>query len=328
MSSYIQIANRDGQHYLETNNENDVIFLSSGMGFSIEQALEGKESPIHKNSSLIAPLEIPEIIQEIHTANIQAGAQIITAETYCASYYRQNGDVTLTNSFVTAAANIAEQSRKDFANKPLIAMSLTALEDCYEPESTPDTHTLYTEHARNLKLLEKHGDFTLAETLPSLREAQAIAENAKRPFVTAFTVNNKGTLLDGNGMDTVVETILEPHAFCLGIGINCCSIEGAEKAVIALSEIYNAKPDLKGKQIITYPNGFKSTRQESVHECGDHSSKKQPDRLTPIELSSILNKFTQQGATAVGGCCGTTAEHTKSYVSYINENNRPSSPHI
>ena len=219
MSSALQITQKDSQYYLETNDPSGIIFLSSGMGTSIRDLCDNKEDPIQKGSSFIAPLDAPKIVEQVHMGYINAGAQIITADTYCASYYRQNGDVELTEQFVTAASNIAENARKGVENAPLIAMSLTALEDCYTAEATPGAATLYSEHARNLALLEDHGDFTLAETLPTLREAQAIATLAKRPFVTSFTVAANGNLLDGSTMDKVVETILEPHALCLGLSL-------------------------------------------------------------------------------------------------------------
>ena len=309
------ITHENGQYYLRPKTPDAPVFLSAGLGSLIEELRPDKESPIHKGSSFIAPLHAPETVLTAHKLYIDAGADIITTDSFCASYYRQDGNAELTEKFVTAACDIAESARSGLDNAPLIAVSLTSLEDCYTPEATPDTDTLITEHKQNLALLENHGDFTLAETIPTLREAKVIADNARRPFVVSFTVGEDGNLLDGNNMDDVVKTILEPNAFCLGIGVNCCSIEGAKKAVSALAEIFAENKHLQGKQIIAYPNGFKKSRaengEENGHSCDHHHA---PEKLSEIELAGELWDLAARGATAIGGCCGAGPLHTAAYV--------------
>ena len=308
-----QITFKNDQYYLEPRIAGDIIFLSSGMGSEIESRLPEQESPIHKGSKFIAPLDAPDVVQTVHESYIAAGANIITTETFCASGHRQDGDWELTEKYITAASNVAEAARANVSNAPLIAVSLTSLECCYSPDKTPPQGTLITEHKKNLALLERHGDFTLAETLPTLREGQAIADNAQRPFVVSFVVDDDGKLLDGHNMEDVVRTILEPNAYCLGIGVNCCTIEGAKKAVAALAKIYNENAALAGKQIIAYPNGFEASREKNGHSCDDHA----PERLSPIALAGHLWEMVALGATAVGGCCGAGPEHTEEYVAHV-----------
>lgn len=315
------ITHENGQYYLRPKEQNNTpIFLSAGLGSLIEELRPDRESPIHKGSSFIAPLHAPDTVLTAHKLYIEAGADIITTDTFCASYYRQGGNAELTEKFVTAACDIAESARSGLDNAPLIAVSLTSLEDCYSPEATPDIDTLVTEHKRNLALLENHGDFTLAETIPTLHEAAIIAYHARRPFIVSFTVGEDGNLLDGNNVNDVVTTILEPNALCLGIGVNCCSLEGAKKAVSQLAEIFAQNDHLHGKQIIAYPNGFKKSRaennEENSHSCGHHHA---PEKLSEIELAGELWDLAARGATAVGGCCGAGPSHTKAYISKLSD---------
>lgn len=312
-----QITHENGQYYLRPKEQGTPIFLSAGLGSLIEELRPDRESPIHKGSSFIAPLHAPETVLTAHKLYIDAGVDIITTDTFCGSYHRQGGNTELTEKFVAAACDIAEAARANLDNAPLIAVSLTSLEDCYSPDATPDADTLIIEHKRNLELLENHGDFTLAETIPTLREATIIAYHARRPFIVSFTVGEDGNLLDGNSVEAAVKTILEPNALCLGLGVNCCSLEGAKKAVSQLAEIFAQNENLQGKQIIAYPNGFKKSRDENVHSCGHHHA---PEKLSEVELAGELWDLAARGATAVGGCCGAGPSHTQAYVEKFSHN--------
>ncbi len=310
MSLTIEFASN--QAYLKKPSS-DVIFLSSGLGALLEEMIPQSESPIHKGSNFITALHAPDSLQKAHELYLNAGADIITTDTFCGSYYRQAGNIELTNQFVEAAVKVAQISQTSVSHKTLMAISLTSLEDCYDPEATPALSILKKEHQNNLTLLEQYGDFTLAETLPTLREAQVIAEYTTRPFAVSFVVSENGQVLDGSSMRDVVETVLEPYGLCLGIGVNCCTLEGAEAAVKALKEVYEKKPHLVGKHIIAYPNGFVSSQKENSQCSHNHS----PTKLSPKTLSTALERLVSLGATTTGGCCGAGPEHTQAYVQNI-----------
>lgn len=310
--SMISIIERNGQYYLKKEGASP-IFLSAGLGSTIEALLPKNQSPVKHGSQFIAPLHAPEIVSKVHTLYAEAGADILTADTFCASFYRQGGDIKLTQEFVSNAAKIATVTAQSCGQAPLVALSLTSLEDCYTPEDTPNSTTLKIEHKRNLDLLSQHGHLILAETLPTLREAKIIASLAQTPFLLSFTVGTDGKVLDGNTMQEVVETILKPNSFCLGVGVNCCSVKGAQQAVSELTTAFNADPALTGKQIIAYPNGFRESREDNGHSGCNHDGNQKPT-FSPTELSNVIGDLVARGATAVGGCCGAGPQHTQAYV--------------
>src|SRR5262249_33772815 len=140
---------------------------------------------LQKGSARIAPLDVPDIVEEVHGLYGFAGADILTADTFDASVSRQNGDIDLIKTFIRSAAGIARTASLQIPSPPLVALSLTSSGDCYKPWETPDQETLISEHTQNIELLAPYGDLILAETLPTLREAEVIsrlANEAKRPF--------------------------------------------------------------------------------------------------------------------------------------------------
>jgi homocysteine S-methyltransferase len=326
-----QIIDTDDRPYLKEET-GGLIFLSGGFGSEIDKAMREagipRESCIHGGSGFVAPLDVPKIVEWVHESYAKAGAGILTTETFNANIYRQkraiekNENITieitdprvyrLTSEFVRAGATIAQNvSLKNPGT--LVALSLTSAGDCYDSNDTPDPETLLYVHTKDIEILSPHGNFILAETIPSIREAQVIArlsQQAKKPFMVTFSVDDKGLVRDGSKMIEAVDTVLQRNSYCMGVGINCCSIEGAHLAVSELSQIFKQQGlYAAGKHIAVYPNGFKKSVEENGEKHHhDHAY------YTAEEFTSELRNLVDRGATMIGGCCGTTPEHTKAYA--------------
>ena len=304
--------------------ETGPIFLSGGFGSEVDKIATERgiaSGSLQKGSSFIAPIDAPEIVKEVHEAYAKAGADILTADTFCANLSRA-GQKIIANSHAQAAAAIAREVSQHNLTIPIVGLSLTASGDCYTPDETPSLEELHRDHSFDAWNFRAKGDLVISETLPTLREAQVIAKCAniyKTPFITSVVVDDKGDILDGNPVETLISTVLKPNSFCLGIGVNCCSIEGANKAVHRLAVYFNADKDLKGKHIIAYPNAFKLSREENEAQkrilegggtpCCDHNT-----ALTPDEGAEAVRELIRLGASVVGLCCGSTPEHTRAYV--------------
>ncbi len=312
------ITYRNDNAYLQGKPDRPV-FLSGGFGETVNKTMKDKgvkkEDSLQKGSSFIAPLQVPNIVQQIHGLYAAAGADILTADTYCASVSRQKGDIALVKKFIGAAAGLAREASIQSGLNPLVALSLTASGDSHMPEDTPDSQTLIREHKQNIALLKGHGDLIIAETLPTLREGAVIADllqNSKTPFFMSFTLNAQGQVLDGSEMSAVVKTILQPHTYCLGVGVNCCSVSGAQEAVSALGKIFAQSVTLSGKHIVAYPNGFAKSLEEN--NAAAEKGHTHGEAFTPAHLAGVLRDMLNRGATAIGGCCGSEPEHTNEYA--------------
>lgn len=318
MSVTIQFQNNGA--YLKKDDAEKPIVLSGGFGQSVKEKMNKRgirvDDPLRKGSNFIAPLDVPGIVEELHVEYAIAGADILTADTFCASVARQKGDAKLADTFAKAATDIARSASIKSGLNPLVATSLTTIGDTDLPNDVPDNDALIIEHKKNVEILKDRCDLVIAETLPNLREAKIIADILqynKTPFLMTFNVTKDGTLRDGSNMKDVVQTILDPHSYCLGVGVNCCSVEGAKNAVSALSSEFNAQGQkYNGKHIAVYPNGFAKSLEENA-ACGQDGCSHELEKFSPDYHKDVLADMIKNNATIVGGCCGTTPAHTKVY---------------
>jgi len=303
-------------------------FLSGGFGSEINKLIAEQDPDaadcIQKGSGFRAPLHARPFVEQVHAAYASAGADILTADSFNASMGRADNNIKIVQDHASAAADIATRVSNNHPQKPLVAMSLTSSGDCYAPEDTPDDKTLIEEHTANIQTLSKLGDFVIAETLPTLREAQIIAQIAneqKVPFIIANVVDEDGVVLDGSSMEDLIETILKPNSYCMAVGANCGdSIEGVKKAVSKLSSHFNQTSGLDGKQIIAYPNSFEVSLADNKRFI-EEEGKPHPkfgQAVTPQEGREVIKNLFQRGAGIIGLCCGSTPEHTEHYVDEVN----------
>lgn len=304
--NFIRVAKDSYGAYLERRIDRPV-FLSGGFGSEVEKYLPEGQSGIVKGSKIIAPLHVPDVVQKVHTLYANAGADILTADSFNASISRQGGNVGLVKEFAIAAEALAKKAAIESKLSPLVAMSLTSSGDCYDPYVTPGDDVLISEHAENINILKDCGNLIFAETIPTIREALIIsdlAQEAKKPFAVIFSADDEGKIRDGCTMEDAVEAILSTHSYCVGLGVNCCSIQGAKAAVSDLKEAFAAHQNLENKHILAYPNGGK----------GDLCCSKDADNFSPKEFTRELQALVDTGATIIGGCCGTTPAHTQEYA--------------
>lgn len=312
----VYIAYRKNQAYL-LGQAGAPIFLSGGFGSEVNKVINGNTFETGAGA-YIAALDAPYAVKHVHAAYAEAGADILTADTFSTSSYRLNHQEDLAGRAIREACRLAGKFVRRTNGKVVMA-SLTSLEDCYDPLKTPDQNTLYREHFKTIRMVAAQKDVALmAETLPTLLEARVIAELAQKngvPFFACFVVDEQGNVLDGSSMEDIVEDILEPYGLCLGVGVNCCTVEGAFRAVEALDRVYKQKA-ITGKHIVAFPNGFVKSYEENMCAC-DAAKKKghmhEPEVYNTDVFATILEDLFLSGASVLGGCCGTTPEHTAAY---------------
>lgn len=338
-----EIRKQNGQAYLSKQGEGPFI-LSGGLGSLIKSKLKlakGQDT-VDINSRFTAVLDAPQAVLEAHRDYTRAGVDSITIDTFRGFQRKWDlSDVTrvlkgtytigeLVSSLWTpkikakkilaAAFNIASEAiQSNPAKRAAIAISLGPLDECYDATRTPPRDVLEKEHRENITLikkqLEKVADgqaaYLIAETLPSYEEGEVIAQLADQqniPFLLSFTVGDDGNILDGTPIEEVVAKIVATHPNCIGIGVNCCSLKGAELAVKKLAQAYEQQ-GISGKQIFVEPNGFKPPQHAEAHHHCDN-----PTVIEPETFVQHAWNYVAAGATGVGGCCGTTPDHIEAFV--------------
>jgi S-methylmethionine-dependent homocysteine/selenocysteine methylase len=261
------------------------LLLDSAMGTELERRGMELELPLWSARAL---LEKPDLVIQIHRDNVAAGADILTANTF----RTQRGALVAAGlgdraaELTRLAVSLARRAASESGREVFVAGSVAPLADCYRPELVADRETLEREHTAHLENLLGAGvDLVLVETMNTVREAQA-AVNAARgrvPAIVSFVTNGEGSLLSGERIERAVQAVLplSPAA----VGVNCVSLRSIGNEVERLVE---ETPD---RAVAAYANNLS-------------------DDAAPEEYSRRAAEWIRRGVRIVGGCCGTTPDHT------------------
>ena len=152
-----------------------------------------------------ANIEEPQIVQSIHKDYVEAGADIITTNTFR----------TTTWSYRRAEYSPKRASRKakdslmkaiDLArsvNPNILAGSITSINDCYEPDKFPGKTIAEDSYGETVEWFIEGGvDTVLLETMGHLDEINIALEATKNiPTVwLSLIINEKGHLLSGDSL--------------------------------------------------------------------------------------------------------------------------------
>ncbi len=245
-----------------------------------------------------ALVEAPRVLQAIHREYISAGAGAITANTF-RTHRRSLAKADMGDRAVELtrlAVQIAQTACDDHKSDALVLGSVAPLEDCYQPALAPDEETCRTEHAEMIGTLVSAGvDLLLIETMNTLREARAAAQEAQRlapgKWIISFCTKSQapaGILLSGESIGDVLGELQDAYA----VGVNCVAAPSVEAQVRFLRELL---PDRV--RIIAYANvGY-------ADEAGNWVI---TDAVEPTRYAQYAQRWLDAGATIIGGCCGTT----------------------
>ena len=246
----------------------------------------------------------PELLKEIYIDYIQAGADIITTNTF-RTQKRTLAKVRLereTEGINRLAVDIAVQARKESGiTRPIyIAGCVTTLEDCYRPDLIPTQEELEKEHDEHIRMLaDTPIDFFILETFNSIREAAIVAKAVNKtgkPFIVSFTANDQGDILNGDTWSDAIQQLepLNP----LAILVNCVSCAVATKAL------------KKIKGLTTLPFGACGN---GAGQADNKDGWKFTDDDRVAEYTRHCRDWINLGATIIGGCCGTNQKYTQAY---------------
>ena len=245
-----------------------------------------------------------EIIKKIHKDYIEAGANILTTNTFGANKIRFKDDKYSIEEIISKGIKIAKEA-KGGNNNVVIAYDIGPTGVGVKPNGKLYFNEAYDIFKDQVIIAAKNEvDLILIETILNLDECKAAVKAAKDyselPVFCTFALNSDGKLFDGNTIEEAIKEInkLEVEA----VGINCSP--GAR-------DIYKIVEKIKAlteKSIIVQPNircyidKFNNFIEISENEF----------------LEEIL-KCIEKGADIVGGCCGTTPSYIKNIKKKVNK---------
>ena len=265
----------------------------------------------------------PDVVGDIYRAYVDAGAGILTANTFSANSISQ-ADYNcqhLVAEMNREAVRLARRAFADSGREGLVIAtvgptnkSLSISPDMNDPACRAITFDQLAEaYIGQMEVLAQEGvDAILLETVFDTLNAKAgiyaMQEVMQRtgkdiPLMLSATVNDtSGRLLSGQTLEAFLISV--SHAPLLSIGLNCSF--GADQMLPVLRNLHRMLIDRAGESkrvfISCHPN------------AGLPNSMGQYD-VTPDQFAqSISPMLDERLVDIIGGCCGTTPEHIKAVV--------------
>ncbi len=253
----------------------------------------------------------PDLVRSIHQEYMNAGAEIIETNTFGANSFRlaRYGLGDKLREINLQGAHLAKDAADSFnakkATSVLVAGSVGPIGVRIEPlgkVSKDETREAFRQQVT--ALLEGGVDFIILETFGYLEELhQALLAvrdvSSTIQVVAQATIDEEGNCLDGASAETFATKLDAWGADVLGCN---CSV-----GPVAMLEAIERIRRVTNKPLSAQPNAGipRDVEGRNIYLC------------SPEYMASYARKFVNAGVSFVGGCCGTTPEHTKAMKSAL-----------
>lgn len=244
----------------------------------------------------------PDLVGSIHRAYLAAGAEIIETASFGANRIRLAafGLAADAGRLNRRAGQVAREARDVVGREALVAGSIGPLGAPTREILHLDDEAIRAAFREQIDgLLEGGVDLFMIETFVDLRQMLLAIDEARKasddhPIVAQMTFGEELELADGSSPADAAR-ILESAPVDV-IGVNCGA--GPHACLEALEAFGPAGPGAPARSIV--PNAGLPQRVEGqfVYAAG------------PRYFGDSVPRMTAAGASLIGGCCGTTPEHT------------------
>ena len=327
--------------------EKKILLLDGALGTMIqkynltEEDFRGQRFANHnvelKGNNDLLCITKPEVLREIHRQYLDSGADIIETNTFnanrisMADYKLEDYVYEMNYEAAKIARSLADEYTKSNPDKPRFvagSMGPTNKSASMSPDvNNPALRAVdfddfcfaYKEQAE--ALIDGGVDLILIETVFDILNLKAALfainlifkeRNIKLPVSVSITVADKGgRTLSGQTVEAFLISL--SHFDLFSIGLNCSF--GADGLLPFLKELSRKAPFY----VSAYPNaGF-------PNELGEYEQ-------TPGQMALKIKKYFDENLVdIIGGCCGTTPEHIKAYIPFLEKAKRrimPKAPGI
>ena len=253
--------------------------------------LQARGLPVGAVPELTA-LEHPDWLLDIHGAYLEAGSQVIYANTFGANREKLAHCGRTVEEIVPAAVSAAKQAAQKYG--ALVALDVGPTGQLLEPTGTLEFETAVDIFAQVVKAGAAAGaDLIVIETMTDLQEARAALlaakENCTLPVVVTMTYEATGRTFLGCSPAAAALTLEGMGADAIGVN---CSLGPREMPPLVeeLLQWTNLPIVLKPNAGLPHPDG-------SGYD------------ISPKEFADSLAACAQLGVQVFGGCCGTTPEY-------------------
>ena len=242
-------------------------------------------------------LSDPKLIEEIHGEYRDAGADVLTTNTFGANRVALGrfGLAEKLRDINRAGARLARHVA-DGADRPmLVAGSIGPLPP--QPQYEDAIEEMIVRQAESL--MEGGADFVMFETQPRRKALEQCALAMRClpgvPYMLSFAVVETGETVSGESLSRMMAPlgpdVPQPVAWGMNCGTGPDGLLGPVQQAVRLTPL----------PLVVQPNAGlpKEVENRRIYLC------------SPEYLTSYAKRYVSLGASAVGGCCGTTPEHIR-----------------
>ncbi len=241
----------------------------------------------------------PALVAEIHTAYLQAGAELIETNTFGANRYKlaahgMSDQVTAINR---RGVELARASAAQLSSSVFVAGSVGPLGIRLAPYGRVTPEQAFAAFREQIAALAAAGvDAVLIETMSDLREAEqavrAARDAADLPVVVNMTFTRDDRTLLGDSAGEAAAALQAAGAD--GIGANC---SGGPAQLLRILELMRAAAPEAPLSVMPNAGWPEQVAGRIAYPA------------TPTYLAEHARAYRAAGARLIGGCCGTTPEH-------------------
>jgi methionine synthase I (cobalamin-dependent) len=255
-------------------------------------------------------VERPEVIGKIHREYLDAGAEVITTNTFGGSPLRLSAhkldsrcvELNFAAVGLAMAARLKSRDRRIF-----IAGGMGPCGKFFPPVGGLTESALADSAKTQVEVLAAAAvDLILIETMVDVHEAEIAVRTARQltdvPVIVTMTFDKKPRgyfTIMGNTPSDAVRRLADAGADV--VGANCTL--AADQMVELTEMLASASP----VPILIQPN---AGQPEMIDGRAIY-------RVDPGQFASAIQRIIGAGAAAVGGCCGTTPEHIRAVATLI-----------
>ena len=245
-----------------------------------------------------------DILKELQQSYVNAGSRVLYAPTFGAN--RMNLSLHHLEEHIKemndALVSLARESAKDMA---FVAGDITTTGKMMEPAGDLTYETAFEVYKEQISYLSQAGvDFIIAETMINIEETLAAVDAASQvcdlPVLCSMTVEADGSIFSGG--NAVEAALALESAGASAVGINCSV--GPDQLVSVVRNIKEAV----SIPVIAKPNAGMPViddKGNSVYSMG------------AAEFAKHMKVLVENGASIIGGCCGTTPEYIKAVAEIL-----------
>jgi methionine synthase I (cobalamin-dependent)/5,10-methylenetetrahydrofolate reductase len=242
-------------------------------------------------------LSQPALVQEVHEAYVQAGAEVLETNTFGAnpvklSSYGLDDETETINRAAVAIARRAANRRA------LVVGAIGPLGirlEPWGPTAREEAIAFFSRQARGL--VEGEVDGFILETFGDLNELEAalcaVKSVSDLPVIAQMTVGQEGNTAYGTSVETIAAKLTELGADVIGLN---CSVGPA-----AMLDAIERLVERTDRPLSAQPN---AGLPRAVDDRRIYLA-------SPEYMASYARRMIQAGARFVGGCCGTTPDHIR-----------------